>query len=161
MFCQEIKDYKQKGHSLIYVDESGFSKSQPRTHGYSVQGKRCYGKHNWGEKGRTNVIGALLAGALLTVSLFETTINTDIFTAWIKQDLLPKLPQSSVVIMDNAAFHKNQSIKKALHNAGHILLFLPPYSPDLNEIEHKWGEAKSKRRKTQLPIHDLFQLQCL
>ena len=146
---------------MVYVDESGFSKHQPRTHGYSVKGKRCYGKHNWGEKGSTNVIGALLAGALLTVSLFETTINTDIFTAWIKQDLVPKLPQSSVVIMDNAAFHKNQSVKKALEQAGHILLFLPPYSPDLNEIEHKWGEAKSKRRKTQISILDLFPLPCL
>ena len=146
---------------MIYVDESGFSKHQPRTHGYSVKGTRCYGKHNWGEKGRTNVIGALLAGTLLTVSLFETTINTDIFSAWIEQDLLSKLPPSSVVIMDNAAFHKNRKIRQALQNAGHILLFLPPYSPDLNEIEHKWGEAKSKRRKTQMSIHDLFQVPLL
>ena len=141
---------------MVYVDESGFSKSQPRTHGYALKGKRCYGKHNWGEKGRTNVIGALLKGILLTVSLFESNINTEIFTSWVLQDLLPKLPPACVVILDNAAFHKNALIKKALEQAGHILLFLPPYSPDLNKIEHKWAHAKSNRRKTQLPIPELF-----
>ena len=132
------------------------SKSQPRTHGYALKGKRCYGKHNWGEKGRTNVIGALLKGILLTVSLFESNINTEIFTSWVLQDLLPKLPPACVVILDNAAFHKNALIKKALEQAGHILLFLPPYSPDLNKIEHKWAHAKSFSRKTQLPIPELF-----
>lgn len=161
MFCQKILQYKQKGHSLIYVDESGFSKSQPRTHGYSVKGKRCYGKHNWGEKGRTNVIGALLGGLLLTVSLFETNINTEVFTSWIKQDLLPQLPPYSVVILDNAAFHKNKNITDLLSKEGHHLLFLPPYSPDLNPIEHKWAQAKATRRKTQIPLQQLFYSKCM
>ena len=133
----------------------------PRTHGYAPRGERCYGVQDWGAKGRTNVIGALLGGALLTVSLFSTTINTQIFGAWVIQDLIPKLPQNSVVVMDNASFHKGADMIKALEDAGHTLLYLPPYSPDLNPIEKKWAQAKKLRRKTNLSIELLFQGQNL
>lgn len=132
-----------------------------RTHGYALKGQRCYGKHNWGAKGRTNAIGALLGKVLLSVALFEGTINTDVFTSWIEQDLLPKLPAQSVLVMDNAAFHKNIDMQKLIENAGHILLYLPPYSPDLNPIEHKWAQAKALRKKLNCPIPELFQYQIL
>lgn len=128
----------------------------PRTHGYSLKGKRCFGSHDWGAKGRTNVIGALCAGVLLTVNLFQTTINTVIFNAWVQQDLTPKLPPKSVVVMDNASFHKSKDMAKTLKDAGHTLLYLPTYSPDLNPIEKKWAQAKSIRRKTQCSIKNLF-----
>ena len=128
----------------------------PRTHGYAVKGQRCYGKHDWGAKGRTNVIGALLGGMLLTVSLFQTTVNTAVFNGWVIQDLIPKLPEKSIVVMDNATFHKGKDMMKALEQAGHTLLYLPPYSPDLNPIEHKWAQKKSQKRKLACSLEDLF-----
>ncbi len=64
----------------------------PRTHGYSKKGQRCYGTQDWGAKGRTNAIGALIGSTLLTVSLFESTINSKVFTAWVKQDLIGTVP---------------------------------------------------------------------
>ena len=103
------------------------------------------------------MIGALLGGVLLTISLFETTINTVIFDAWVIQDLVPKLPKNSVVIMDNASFHKGQDMVNALKDAGHRLLYMPPYSPDLNPIEKKWAQAKAKRRRVGCSIETLFQ----
>lgn len=138
------------------LDESGFAHDMPRTHGYAPKGQRCYGKHDWGAKGRTNVIGALLGSALLTVSLFSTSINTEIFTNWVLYDLIPKLPPKSVVIMDNATFHKGAVMQKMIQNAGHSLLYLPPYSPDLNPIEKKWSQAKAIRRRTGCTINELF-----
>ena len=72
----------------------------PRSKGYAPIGKRCSGKHDWHAKGRTNVIGALLASCLLTVSLFTGSINTNAFLAWVEQDLLPKLPDYCVIVMD-------------------------------------------------------------
>ena len=128
----------------------------PRTHGYAIKGQRCFGIHDWGAKGRTNVIGALLGGALLTVSLFQTTVNTSVFNAWVMQDLIPKLPPRSVVVMDNATFHKGQAMQQTLDEAGHTLLYLPPYSPDLNPIEKKWAHAKAYRRKEKCSLEDLF-----
>lgn len=128
----------------------------PRIRGYSLKGLRCFGTQDWGAKGRTNVIGALLRGVLLTVSLFQTTINTDVFNAWMIQDLIPKLPHQSVVVMDNATFHQGNEMREALEKAGHELLYLPPYSPDLNPIEHKWAQAKALRRKNQSSLESLF-----
>lgn len=110
-----------------------------------------------GARGSTNVIGALLGGLLLTATLFETTIDTLIFDTWVQEDLIPKLPPRSVVIMDNATFHKGGLMKKALHQAGHSLLYLPTYSPDLNPIEKKWAQAKSSRRKNKCSIENLFK----
>ena len=129
----------------------------PRTHGYALKGKRCVGVHDWGAKGRTNVIGALLGATLLTLSMFSTTIDAKVFTAWVVQDLLPKLPEKSVIVMDNASFHKGKIMKKALEDAGHTLLYLPPYSPDLNPIEKKWAQAKSTRRNLRCSIKSLFK----
>lgn len=133
----------------------------PRTHGYSKKGYRCFGTHDWGAKGRTNVIGALLGSFLLTVTLFETTINTVIFNQWVLQDLIPKLPPESVVVLDNATFHKGLEMINALESLGHTVLYLPPYSPDLNPIEQKWAQAKSRRRKLQCSVDTLFEQQNL
>ena len=121
-----------------------------------MKGQRCYGAHDWGAKGRTNAIGALIGATLLTVSLFESTINSEVFTAWVKQDLLPKLPERSIIVMDNATFHKQPEMQEALAADGHTLLYLPPYSPDLNPIEKKWAQAKSLRRKLSCSLDALF-----
>lgn len=141
---------------LVFIDESGFAHDMPRTRGYASKGARCFGAHDWGAKGRTNVIGALLGGVLLTVSLFQTTVDTAVFNAWVVQDLLPKLPKNSVVVMDNATFHKGQDMVNALEAAGHTLLYLPPYSPDLNPIEKKWAQVKAIRRRIGGTIEGLF-----
>lgn len=128
----------------------------PRTHGYSPIGKRCYGVKDWHARGRINVIGALLGATLLTVTLFSDNINSDVFASWTQQDLIPKLPNNSVIVMDNATFHKREDIKNAIKNAGHTLVFQPAYSPDLNPIEHKWAEAKAIRRKYNCSVEDIF-----
>ena len=102
------------GRSIIYLDESGFAHDMPRTHGYCKQGKRCYGVSDWGAKGRTNVIGALLGATLLTLSIFTHNINSDTFHAWMTQDLIPKLPENAVIVMDNASFHKREDTQEAI-----------------------------------------------
>jgi transposase len=90
------------------------------------------------------------------VSLFEHYINALTFETWLKQDLLPKLPDSSIIIMDNAAFHKNSSIRRLIERAGHTLEYLPTYSPDLNPIEKIGAQAKAIRRTYQCDIDELF-----
>ncbi len=92
----------------------------------------------------------------MTVSLFQTNVDTEIFNSWVIQDLIPKLPINSVVIMDNASFHKGVAMQKAIEDAGHGLLYLPPYSPDLNPIEKKWAQAKAIRRRLGGTIEGLF-----
>lgn len=144
------------GKIPVFIDESGFAHDMPRTYGYALKGLRCFGKHDWHAKGRTNVIGALVSHHLLTVSLFSGSINANIFFAWVTQDLIPKLSQKHIVIMDNASFHKRKDIKNAFEQAEITLLYLPAYSPDLNPIEHKWAQAKAFRKRYQCSIPELF-----
>ena len=63
--------------------------------------------------------------------------------------------------MDNTAFHKNKAMQEHLFSAGFILEYLPPYSPDLNPIEHKWAQAKAIRRTVNCTIDELFQTHCV
>ena len=156
MFCQKINELKKKDRKLVYIDESGFMHDMPRTHGYSDKGKRCYGTHNWGVKERTNAIGALIDSSLIAIGLISGSINSVVFSSWVEQILLPNLPKESVVVMDNASFHKGKDIQKMLKDSGHTLLYLPPYSPDLNPIEHKWAHPKQIRRSTNCSIDQIF-----
>ena len=129
----------------------------PRIQGYAPVGERCSGIQDRRSGGRTNAVGALYGNRLLTLSLFDGSINTDVFSAWIKQDLLPKLPENSVIVMDNASFHKRRDIQEAVISAGHLIEYLPVYSPDLNPIEHKWAQAKALRRKHRCSVDELFR----
>jgi transposase len=155
-FQDKINNYEKNGKPIIYLDEAGFANDMPRTHGYGPIGERCVDKHDWHSKGRINVIGALFGVCLLTVTLLIGSVNSDVFFAWVTQDLLPKLPPNSVIVMDNASFHKRLDIQQAIKEAGHILEYMPPYSPDLNPIEHKWAQAKSIRRKQRCTVDELF-----
>ena len=159
IFQQKIAVHKAEKRTIAYIDESGFAHDMPRTHGYSAIGTRCFGTHNWQAKDRVNVIGALIGKLLLTVSLFSANVDADTFYSWTVQDLLPKLPPKSILVMDNATVHKRADILSAITQAGHTIEFLPPYSPDLNPIENKWAHAKKRRRKIQCPIDQLFQIE--
>lgn len=78
------------------------------------------------------------------------------FYAWVTQELLPNTPKNAVIILDNATFHKREDALLAIQQQGHILEFLPPYSPDLNPIEKKWAQAKSIRKKFGYSPKELF-----
>ncbi len=88
--------------------------------------------------------------------LFDGNINSDIFYAWATQELLPKAPENAVIVLDNATFHKRKDILEAIEGKGHVVEFLPPYSPELNPIEKKWAQAKSIRRKFDYTPDELF-----
>ncbi len=128
----------------------------PRPHGYAPRGQRCVGAHDWNARGRINVIGALLCGVFLSVGLTTSNVDADIFNLWLTEDLIPKLPPAAVLVMDNAPFHRREDTRTAIAAAGHTLEYLPAYSPDLNDIEHKWAEAKSCRRRTGKTTEEIF-----
>ena len=91
----------------------------------------------------------------LTLSLFSSSINADVFYAWLTHDLLPKVNTEAVIVMDNATFHKPKNMLQAIRNCGCIPEFLP-YSPDLSPIEKIWAQAKSVRRKLRCSVYLLF-----
>lgn len=143
--------------SLVYIDESGFGYDMPRTHGYSEVGKCCFGTHDWNAKGRQNVLGALINSELTACGIIESNVDSEVFNTWLEKILITQLPKNSIVVMDNATFHKSKRTKELIEDHGHTLEYLPPYSPDLNPIEHKWAYAKSLRRKHNCDVLQLFQ----
>ncbi len=96
---------------LVYIDESGFQSESTRSHSYSPKGARAEAEFNWQLKNCSNAIGALIENRLLTVGVFDCSVNTEVFECWIEQDLLPKLKETSVLIMDNATFHKGKRLQ--------------------------------------------------
>ncbi|MFT4202553.1 MAG: transposase, partial [Chitinophagaceae bacterium] len=141
---------------VIYLDESGFAVDTPRERGYSPKGEKCYAAKDWHARGRMNAIGAMSNSWLPNVCLFDCNIDSDVFFAWLTQGLLPTVPPNSVIVLDNAAFHKRDDALLAVQEQGHVLEFLPPYSPDLNPIEKKWAQAKSIRKKFGYTPEELF-----
>jgi transposase len=67
-----------------------------------------------------------------------------LFNFWLSNVLLSQIASGNIVVMDNAAFHKSQNTRAIIEDAGCRLLFLPPYSPDLNPIETFWANLKKK-----------------
>ena len=143
-YQNKLEHFKQQGYPIVYMDESGFEAETIRSHGYAPIGKPCIDSYNWQGKKRTNVIGALYDKTLFALDYFEKNINGDIFYNWCKDTLIPSLKTKCVIVMDNASFHKR--VQRLLNRHGHRLLFLPPYSPDLNPIEKKWAQAKFLRQ---------------
>ena len=156
MFKNRIAKYKEEGCFIVYIDESGFAHDIPRTHGYSTVGDRCYATQDWNAKGRANVISGLFGDSLIWCGIVNANVDTDVFNTWLEKILIPDLPQNSIVVMDNASFHKSDKTTKILSEHRHKIEFLPPYSPDLNPIEFKWAQAKSIRRKLHCDVFELF-----
>ena len=148
-FQSRIKSYQNHNKPIIVIDESGFAHDRPRTHGSTLQGK-----HNGGALGRTNIIGAWLNQKLLTVTLLNGSVDADVFKTWVMQELLPKIPKKSMIVM--LLFTSVKDIQDSLTAAGHIWEYLPTYSPDLNPIEHTWPQCKLLRRSLYCSFHDLF-----
>ncbi|MGG2140045.1 transposase [Symbiopectobacterium sp. RP] len=155
-FQQKIQQYEKEGKPIVFIDESGFPHDTPRTHGYSPKGQRCFGLKNWGAKGRTNVIGALLGTTLFAIGLFDININSDVFYSWVTQVLIPVLPKNSVIVMDNATFHKKHNIQQVIIDAGYMVdLHIRQILTPLSINGHK---QKAKKRESGCDTEILFSV---
>ena len=101
-------------------------------------------------------MGTLLSSRLLTVSLVSGSINAKVFSAWLEQDLLPQLPHPVVIVVDNATCHQRADIRQLIGGTGHLLEYLPAYSPNLNPIERNWAPAKALRKPKICSVEELF-----
>ena len=129
----------------MYLDETGFEATTTRQYGLAPKGKKVHGTRIGSIKKRTSLIAAWCNKHVLAPMLFEGTCNTIVFNTWLEKLLCKELDQNTVVIMDNATFHKSATTKKLIEHTGATLLFLPPFSPDLNPIECIFGDMKRKR----------------
>ncbi len=131
--------------NIVYMDETGFRKYAYRSHGRAPRGEKIYGDVSGCNRKNINLIMAQRRKEYLAPMLFESSCDSLLVNTWLKECLIPLLKQPSIVIMDNAPFHKKKEIAAILEKHDHVLLPLPPYSPDMNPIEETFGGLKRRR----------------
>jgi transposase len=132
---------------IVYVDESGMNDNDFYPHAYSAVGSRHYEAHPGHYTKRISMIGGLCKQNFMAPFIFEGHCNTAVFELYVEKVLAPALKKEMLVVIDNASFHKSEKIRNLIEATGAKLLYLPPYSPDLNPIEHYWHKIKTAIRK--------------
>jgi len=133
---------------VVYLDEAGVDDTEDYPYGYSHISERFPGLKLGHRTCRIRMVAGWCNRSVMAPMTFEGYCDTSLFEAWVEQQLVPELKPGQVVVMDNASFHKSQRTQDLIEQAGCTLLFLPPYSPDLNKIEKFWARLKTYLRKT-------------
>ncbi len=115
--------------------------------GWAPRGRKLIARAPFGKWRTLTFLAALRHDRIDAPCVLDGPINGQSFTAWVEQFLVPTLNPGDVVIMDNLGSHKGQAVRQAIRSAGARLLFLPPYSPDLNPIEQVFAKLKLLLRK--------------
>lgn len=115
--------------------------------GWSRRGSKLIAKTPFGKWKTLTFVAALRCDRIDAPCVLDGPINGQLFRAYVEQFLVPTLSPGDIVIMDNLGSHKGQAVRKAIRSAGAKLLFLPPYSPDLNPIEQVFAKLKLLLRK--------------
>jgi transposase len=132
---------------LVFIDETGAKTNMTRTHGYAPRGERLVDAAPHGHWHTTTFVGGLTLRGFVAPMVVDGAVNGAVFRAYVRQVLVPDLRRGDVVVMDNLGSHAVAGVREAIEGAGCRLLFLPPYSPDLNPIENAFSKLKGLLRK--------------
>lgn len=133
---------------LVFIDETGTTTNMARRRGRCRRGMRLIGRVPHGHWKTTTFVAGLRVDAVTAPFVIDQAMNGRIFRSYVERCLVPTLVPGGIVIMDNLPAHKVAGIRHAIAAAGAVLLFLPPYSPDLNPIEQLFAKLKALLRKT-------------
>jgi transposase len=128
--------------NLAFIDETSANTAMHRTHGYAPAGERVVAAVPLGDWQTVTFVGALTAGGLTAPWAMEGAMTGAWFVAYVEHVLVPTLRSGMVVVMDNLPCHKVDGVEQAVRAAGCRVLYLPPYSPDLNPIENAFAKLK-------------------
>jgi len=131
---------------LIFIDETWIKTNMTRLRGRAPRGQRLVDKTPHGHWKTSTVIGALGVEGVRAGAVIDGPVNRAVFEAFVEQVLLDKLSPGDVVVMDNLSSHKGVRIRRLIESRGAELIFLPPYSPDLNPIEMVFSKIKQLLR---------------
>lgn len=134
---------------LVFVDESGVTRSMTRRYGRAPKGERVPGSVPLGHWEVTTLIGALGFDGVRASFSVDAPTDADIFQVFAEQVLRPALRPGNVVIWDNLPAHKAPALKSVIESRQAMLLPLPPYAPDFNPIEQCWSKVKEFLRSAQ------------
>lgn len=131
---------------LKFVDESGVNLALTRLFGRAPKGERVVDAvpKNYGEN--VTLLGALSAAGVEALMTVNGATDGEVFLVFVREVLSPTLRAGDIVIWDNLGAHRSQAVRQVIEAKGAQLLFLPPYSPDMNPIERCWSKIKTYLR---------------
>lgn len=131
---------------LVFIDETSTNTKLTKRTGWSPKGERYKTHAPFGQWKTQTFIAGLRCHGMIAPWIVDAPMNTPRFETWIETQLAPELQPGDVVILDNVGFHKSERAAALVRKRGAWLLFLPPYSPDLNPIEMAFAKLKAHLR---------------
>ena len=142
---------------LKFVDESGVNIAMTRLYGRAPRGERAVGgaPQNYGEN--VTMLGALSASGICALMTVDGATDGEVFAAFVREALAPTLREGDIVVLDNLGAHRCAAAREAVEARGARLVFLPPYSPDLNPIERCWSKIKTALRAAKARTREALE----
>lgn len=131
----------------MFLDETWASTNMARCHGRCARGLRLLAPVPHGHWKTTTLIAGLRTTGIVAPYVLDGAVNGVIFRAYVEQVLAPTLAHGDILILDNLPSHKVAGVRQAVEARGARILYLPPYSPDLNPIEQAFAKLKALLRK--------------
>ena len=139
---------------LVFIDETWATTNMTRPRGRCPRGERLVAAVPHGHWKTSTFVAGLRTSGITAPLVLDGAMNGEAFRAYVEQILAPTLAPSDIVIMDNLGSHKVAGVREAIEARGAILLYLPPYSPDLNPIEKSFAKLKALIRKAAARTRD-------
>jgi len=135
--------------NLVFLDESGANTDMTRLYARAEGGARAVDSVPLNTPTSTTIISSIRTDGECVYTTFSGANNGEKFKEYLKNHLIVSLKPDDVVVMDNSKAHKVDGVKSLIESIGAIILYLPPYSPDLNPIEQMWSKIKAFLRKVK------------
>lgn len=139
---------------LIFLDESAVNTAMARDCGRCPRGQRLVDSVPAGLWQTSTLVAAVRLDGVVAPMIVNGPINGESFADYIESSLVGELEPGDIVVMDNLPVHKSRRVADAIEGAGCVLVFLPPYSPDLSPIENMWSKVKTILRKAAARTFD-------
>ena len=130
----------------MFLDEAGSHISMTREHAWCPKGERFFGAVPRNRGTVLTMLGALGLDGVRALRTYEGGTSGEVFLSFVHEVLVPRLSPGDVVVMDNLGAHHATGVRAAIESTGARVVYLPPYSPDLNPIEMCWSKVKSLLR---------------
>lgn len=139
---------------MKFLDEAGSNLAMTRAYGRGAKGERVIETvpQNYGEN--ITMLATLAATGIEAPMTINGAVDGIVFKVYVAEVLCPTLEAGDIVVMDNLPAHKVAGIRELIEACGAKLIYLPPYSPDLNPIEKCWSKIKTYLRKAKARTRD-------
>jgi transposase len=148
-WARRLRWMRKLGHRLVFLDETSVRTGLTRLRGRCPRGQRLYGSTPFGRWHSQTFVAGLTRDELIAPWIIPGAMDGDAFDTYVETQLAPVLAPGTVVILDNLSTHRSPRAAAVLKARGCWLLFLPPYSPDLNPIEMAFAKLKVHLRRLE------------